>query len=58
MQWCSKHISTAVKQHTTIEEPVFSVGAAPRLCNEDLRQLDLELRESLKLTVGRIIEKK
>jgi hypothetical protein len=41
MQRCGKHISAAVNQHATIEEPVFSVGAAPRLHNEDLRQLEL-----------------
>jgi hypothetical protein len=52
--WC---ISAAVNQHTTIEEAVFSVGAAPRLYNEDLKQLELELRGSPELAVGRIIEK-
>jgi hypothetical protein len=41
-----KHISSAVNQHATIEESVFSVGAAPRLYNEDLTQIELELRES------------
>jgi hypothetical protein len=40
MQLCGKHISTAVNQHATIEEAVFSVGAAPRLCNEDLMHLE------------------
>jgi hypothetical protein len=30
---------------------VFSVGAAPRLYNEDLRQLRGELRESLEAAV-------
>jgi hypothetical protein len=43
-QRCGKHISAAVNQHATIEEAVFSVGAAPRLYNEDLTQLELELR--------------
>jgi hypothetical protein len=47
-----------VNQHATTDEAVFSVGAAPRLYNEDLRQLELELRESPELAVGRIIEKK
>jgi hypothetical protein len=47
-----------VNQHATIEEAVFSVGAVPRLYNEDLRQLELELRESPELVVGRIIVKK
>jgi hypothetical protein len=57
-QRCDKHISTAMNQHTTTEEGTFPVGAAPRLCNEDLRQLELELRESPELAVVRIIEKK
>jgi hypothetical protein len=30
---------------------VFSVGSAPRLYNEDLRQLRGELRQSLEATV-------
>jgi hypothetical protein len=30
---------------------VFSVGAAPRLCNEDLRQLIEEMRVSLEMSV-------
>jgi hypothetical protein len=34
-----KHISAAVNQHVTILEGVCSVGAAPRLYNEDLGQL-------------------
>jgi hypothetical protein len=38
VQWCGKHISAAVNQHT-MEEVMFSVVAALRLCNEDLRQL-------------------
>jgi hypothetical protein len=38
-QRCGTHISAAVNQHATIEETVFSVGAASRLYNEDLRQL-------------------
>jgi hypothetical protein len=38
-----RHIFAAVNQHATIEEAVFSVGAAPRLYNEDLTQLELEL---------------
>jgi hypothetical protein len=40
-QLCGKHIPAAVNQHATIEEAVFSVGAAPRLYNEDLTQLEL-----------------
>jgi hypothetical protein len=47
-----------VNQHATREEGVFSVGAAPRLYNEDLRQIELELREPPEFVVGRIIEKK
>jgi hypothetical protein len=39
MQRCGKHISSAVNQHATLEEAVFSVRAAPRLYNEDLGQL-------------------
>jgi hypothetical protein len=46
-----------VNKHATIEEAVFSVGAAPRLYNEDLCQLELELKESPELAVDRIIEK-
>jgi hypothetical protein len=44
MQWCGKHISAAVNQHT-IEEVVFSVGAILRLYNKDLMQLELELTQ-------------
>jgi hypothetical protein len=40
-QRCGKHISAAVNQHGTIEEAVFSVGATPRLYNENLTQLEL-----------------
>jgi hypothetical protein len=47
-----------MKQHATIEEAAFSVGAAPRLHNEDLRQLEIELREPPEMAVDRIIEKK
>jgi hypothetical protein len=32
-----------VNQHAAIEEAVFSMGAAPRLYNEDLTQIELEL---------------
>jgi hypothetical protein len=38
MQRCGKHISAAANQHATLHEAVFSVGAAPRLYNEVLRQ--------------------
>jgi hypothetical protein len=31
---CRKQVCAAVNQHATIEEAVFSVGAAPRLYNE------------------------
>jgi hypothetical protein len=51
-QRCGKHISAAVYQHATIEEAMFSLGAALRLYNEDLRQLELELRESPELSVA------
>jgi hypothetical protein len=57
-QRCREHISAAVNQHTTIEEAVFSVGVAPRLYNQHLRQLLSELTESPGLAVGRIIENK
>jgi hypothetical protein len=38
MQRCGKHLCS-VNQHATTEEAVFSVGAAPRLYNEDLRHV-------------------
>jgi hypothetical protein len=41
-QRCGKHISAAVNQLATIEEEMFSMEAAPRLYNEDLRQLELD----------------
>jgi hypothetical protein len=34
-------ISAAVNQHATIDEAVCCVGSAPRLYNEDLKQLEL-----------------
>jgi hypothetical protein len=37
-QRCGKHISEALTQHATMDEEVFSVGDAPKLYNEDLRQ--------------------
>jgi hypothetical protein len=37
-QLCGKHTSAAVNQHATIEEEIFSVGAAPSLYNQDLAQ--------------------
>jgi hypothetical protein len=43
MQQCRKHISATVNQHATIQEAVFSVGAALRLYNKNLTQLELEL---------------
>jgi hypothetical protein len=55
-QRCGKHVSEALNQDATIEEAVFSVGAVPRLYKEDLRQLELELRESPVLAIGRIID--
>jgi hypothetical protein len=58
MQRCGKHISAAMNQHATREEYVFSVGSSPRLYNEDLRQLELELRVSPVLAVGRIMARK
>jgi hypothetical protein len=52
-QLCSKHISAAVNQCATIKEVVFSVGPPLRLYNEDLAQLELELRQ-LAVVVRRI----
>jgi hypothetical protein len=42
-QLCGKHVSAAVNQHATIEQAMFSAVAAPRLYNDDLKQLELEL---------------
>jgi hypothetical protein len=44
-------ISVATNQRTA-EVAVFSVGAAPRLYNEYLRQMKIELRESLEMVPG------
>jgi hypothetical protein len=52
MQLCGKHISAAANQHATIEEAVFSVGAALRLYNEDLTQLELELSRVPELAIA------
>jgi hypothetical protein len=51
-QLCGKHISAAVNQHATIDEAVFSVGAAPRLYNENLTQLELEMSRVPELAVA------
>jgi hypothetical protein len=51
-QLCGKHMSAAVNQHGTIKKAVFSEEAAPRLYNEDLRQLELELRETPELAAA------
>jgi hypothetical protein len=56
-QRCGKHISAAVNQLATIDEAVFAVGATPRLYNEDLSQLELELSGVPELAIVRIIEK-
>jgi hypothetical protein len=50
-QQCCRHISAAVNQHAILGEAMFSVGAAPRLYNEGLRELELELRESLEMAL-------
>jgi hypothetical protein len=42
-QRCCENISAAVNQYVTIEEAVLSVGAVPRLYNEDLTHLELKL---------------
>jgi hypothetical protein len=44
MERCGKHISVAVNQYVTVEEAVFSEGAAPSLYNEDLMQLEEKSR--------------
>jgi hypothetical protein len=41
-----------VNQHATIEEAVFSVGAALRLYKEDLMQPELELNRLPELAVA------
>jgi hypothetical protein len=55
-QQCCKHISAAVNEHAKIEEAVFSVGVAPMLYNEDLRQLELELRSGVGICSREISE--
>jgi hypothetical protein len=40
-----------MNQHATKEEAVLSVWEKPRQHNEDLRQLELEVRESPELAV-------
>jgi hypothetical protein len=47
-QLCGKHISAAVNQHATAEEVVFSGGAAARLYNEDITQLELDLSSGVR----------
>jgi hypothetical protein len=44
----AKHTSVTIEE--LLENGVFC-GSAPKLCNEDLRQLELELRESLEMVV-------
>jgi hypothetical protein len=57
-QRCSKRIFARANQQATIEEALFSVGAAPRPFNKDLVHLEWEQGESPVLAVGRIIEKR
>jgi hypothetical protein len=57
-QRCGKHVSAAMNEHATIEEAMFCVQSAPMLYNEALTQIEVELRVSPELAVGRIIEKK
>jgi hypothetical protein len=66
-QLCGEQISAAVNQHSTIEEAMFSVGAIPRLYNEDLTKLEWELSSVPELAVAaenwqgrqsKVIEKK
>jgi hypothetical protein len=40
---CAINSSRSSESTPTIEEAVFSVGAAPRLYNEDLTQVESEL---------------
>jgi hypothetical protein len=47
-----------VNQHATIEEAVFPVRDTLRKYNEDPGQLELELRESPRLVVSRIMARK
>jgi hypothetical protein len=47
-----KHMFATVNQYATIEEAVFSVGAAPGLYNEDLTQLELEFGRVPELAVA------
>jgi hypothetical protein len=59
MQWCGKHFSAAMNQRITIEEAMISVGATPRLYNEDLRQLrDRTEGVSQELSSVKITEKR
>jgi hypothetical protein len=52
MQQCDKHISAAVNQHATIEEAVLYVGAALRLYNDNLMQLELEMSQIPEMAVA------
>jgi hypothetical protein len=56
-QRCGINISAAVNQRATIEEDVFSVEIAPRLYNEDLRQLELRIEMSFGIP-SRVLGKK
>jgi hypothetical protein len=60
-QLLGKHIPTATNTQATVEgylgNSVFC-GSTPRLYNEDLMQLEVELSRVLELAVGRIMARK
>jgi hypothetical protein len=51
------NISAALNQQETVEEMMFSLGAAPKLYNEDLTQLQRIIIEKVS-GVGRIMARK
>jgi hypothetical protein len=55
MQQCGKHISAAVNQHATVEEAVFSVGAAPRLHNEEKLKARVEAGSNTSTVALRVV---
>jgi hypothetical protein len=57
-QLLRKNISVTRPNNGSIVERRCFLRVCPELCNEDLKQLELELRESLELVVGRIMTRK
>jgi hypothetical protein len=55
-QRCGKYTSAVVNQHATIQVKVFSVGAASRLYNEDLRQLRHRIESSSRVPSEQSVE--